>query len=180
MDQVSNTRAAAVAHDSPPEQVAGLVPQDVLQSLSGFELLQGIGNGRFPAAPIAVLLGFYPVEIEPGRVVFAALPRAHHYNPLGSVHGGFISTLLDSCMGCAIHSKLTAGNAYTTLELKVNFVRPVSEATGEVRAEGKIIHLGRQVATAEGRLVDGRGRLLAHATTTCMIFWLPGATPSPS
>ena len=96
-----------------------------------------------------------------------------HYNPLGSVHGGYISTLLDSCMGCAVHTELGPGQGYTSLELKVNFVRRVSTETGSVRAEGKVIHVGGQVATAEGRLVDADGQLLAHGTTTCLVFRLP-------
>jgi uncharacterized protein (TIGR00369 family) len=105
--------------------------------------------------------------------VFAATPSREHYNPLGSVHGGYISTLLDSCMGCAVHTELAPGQGFTSLELKVNFVRRVSAETGPVRAEGKVIHVGGQVATAEGRLVDGKGRLLAHGTTTCLVFRLP-------
>lgn len=137
------------------------------------EFLERIRDGRFPAPPIAVLLGFQPVELESGRAVFAAIPDGRLYNPLGTVHGGYVTTLLDSCMACAVHSRLKAGLAYTTLELKVNFVRSLSETTGPVRAEGKVIHIGRQVATAEGRLVDARDRLLAHATTTCLIFRLP-------
>ena len=161
---------------SPPAPATGLVPHDVVQSLSGLEFLERIRDGRFPAPPIAVLLGFRPVELESGRAVFAATPDGRLYNPLGTVHGGYVTTLLDSCMACAVHSRLKAGLAYTTLELKVSFVRPLSETTGPVRAEGKVIHVGRQVATAEGRLVDARERLLAHATTTCLIFRLPSQT----
>jgi len=157
----------------------GVVHGDVLRSLSGLEFLRGIANGRFPAPPIAALLGFHPVEVESGRAVFAATPDARLYNPIGSVHGGYAATLLDSCMACAVHSKLKAGQGYTTVELKVNFVRQISSETGAVRAEGKIIHMGRQVASAEGRLTDARGRLLAHATTTCLIFPVPSAATAP-
>ena len=152
--------------------VAGIVPLDVIQTLNGMQFLQGLMDGRFPAAPIAALLGFYPTELEPGRGVFSAIPDARHYNPLGTVHGGYISTLLDSCMACAIHSKLRTGQSYTTLELKVNFVRAITAETGPVRAIGNVIQIGRQIATAEGRLVDSRDRLLAHATTTCLLFSL--------
>jgi uncharacterized protein (TIGR00369 family) len=152
--------------------VAGIVPLDVIQTLNGMQFLQGLMDGRFPAAPIAALLGFYPTELEPGRGVFSATPDARHYNPLGTVHGGYISTLLDSCMACAIHSKLRTGQSYTTLELKVNFVRAITVETGPVRAIGNVIQIGRQIATAEGRLVDSRDRLLAHATTTCLLFSL--------
>lgn len=159
-----------------PASATGVVDADVLRSLSGLEFLRGIAEGRFPAPPISALLGFQPVEVESGRAVFAATPDVRHYNPIGSVHGGYAATLLDSCMACAVHSQLNAGQAYTTLEFKVNFVRPISANTGEVRAEGKVIHAGQRVASAEGRLTDAHGRLLAHATTTCLIFPLPSNT----
>jgi uncharacterized protein (TIGR00369 family) len=153
-------------HSPPP----GVVPPHVARALSGMELLRGLMDGRFPAPPIAALIGFAPAELESGRAVFTATPDARHYNPIGSVHGGYAATLLDSCMACAVHSLLEAGQGYTTLELKVNFVRALTAATGAVRAEGKIIHLGRRTATAEGRLTDAAGRLLAHATTTCLVI----------
>jgi uncharacterized protein (TIGR00369 family) len=156
-----------------PKAATGVVPVDVVRRLSGLEFIQGLGEGRFPRPPIAALMDFLPVEVERGRVVFEATPGEQHYNPLGAVHGGYISTLLDSCMGCAVHTELGPGQGYTSLELKVNFVRRVSAETGPVRAEGKVIHVGGQVATAEGRLVDADGRLLAHGTTTCLVFRLP-------
>lgn len=158
----------------------GLVPLAVAQSLNGMEFLQGLIDGRFPPAPIAALLGFHPSELAPGRAVFTATPDARHYNPLGTVHGGYVSTLLDSCMACAIHSRLRTGQAYTTLELKVNFVRALSAETGAVRAIGNVIQIGRQIATAEGRLLDGRDRLLAHATTTCLLFALGDRSHAPA
>ncbi len=161
--------------DTASRQGPGVTPHDVLRTLTGLQFLEGLRDGRFPRAPIAALLDFKPVELESGRVVFAAEPSASHYNPLGTVHGGYVSTLLDSCMGCAIHSMLEAGQAYTTLELKVNFVKALSEKTGPIRAEGKVIHVGRQTATAEGRLVDANNRLLAHGTTTCLVFALPSS-----
>jgi uncharacterized protein (TIGR00369 family) len=144
-----------------------------LKHLDGFAFLCAIRDGEAPPPPIATLMNFDLVEIDEGRVAFAATPDGRVYNPLGTVHGGYVCTLLDSCMGCAVHSTLKAGQGYTSVELKVNFVRPLSEATGEVRAEGRVLSAGRQIATAEGRLVDARGRLLAHGTTTCLIFPLP-------
>jgi uncharacterized protein (TIGR00369 family) len=153
--------------------VTGVVPVDVVRRLSGLEFMKALSEGRFPRPPIANLVDFQLVEVELGRAVFAATPSEEHYNPLGSVHGGYISTLLDSCMGCAVHTRLGPGQGFTSLEIKVNFVRRVSADTGPVRAEGKVIHVGGQIATAEGRLIDADGRLLAHGTTTCLIFRLP-------
>lgn len=140
------------------------------RTMSGLEHLCAIADGRLPLPPIAKLLGFRLAEAEAGRVVFAALPAEYHYNPIGVVHGGFAATLLDSAMGCAVHSTLPAGTGYTTLEVKVNYVRPLTRETGEVRCEGNVIHVGGRTATAEGRLVDASGRLYAHATTTCLLF----------
>ncbi len=148
----------------------GLVPPDVAASMSGLELLQGMIAGRFPGPPIMELIGFRLVEVENGRAVFAGTPGFQHYNPLGTVHGGYAATLLDSCMGCSVHTTMPKGMGYTTLEFKVSLVRPVTADTGPVRAEGKVITSGRRVATAEGRLIDAGGRLLAHATTTCLVF----------
>jgi uncharacterized protein (TIGR00369 family) len=108
--------------------------------------------------------------VAEGRAVFQGEPRREHLNPLGSIHGGYTATLLDSCMACAVHSTLPAGTGYTTVEIKINYVRPLLEATGPVRAEGRIIQPGRRIATAEGRLVDAAGKLYAHGTTTCLVF----------
>lgn len=140
------------------------------RTMSGLEHLRAMSDGRIPPAPIMKLLGFRPVEVEAGHVVFAALPAEYHYNPIGVVHGGFAATLLDSAMGCAVHSTLPAGTGYTTLEVKVNYVRPLTRETGEVRCVGSVIHVGGRTATAEARLVDAAGRLYAHATTTCLLF----------
>jgi uncharacterized protein (TIGR00369 family) len=162
--------------DAPNKQTSeryGLVPAEVAASMSGLELLQGIISGSLPAPPIAQLLGFDLAEVEKGRAVFEGVPALPHYNPLGSVHGGYAATLLDSCMACAVHSTLPKGVGYTTLEFKISFIRALTVDTGRVRAEGKAISGGRRVATAEGRLIDARGRLLAHATTTCLVFELP-------
>jgi uncharacterized protein (TIGR00369 family) len=154
-------------------QKIGLVPPEVAATMSGLELLQGMIAGRFPGPPIMELIGFRLVEVENGRAVFTGTPGFQHYNPLGTVHGGYAATLLDSCMGCSVHTTLPKGTGYTTLEFKVSLVRAVTADTGPVRAEGKVISSGRRVATAEGRLTDAGGRLLAHATTTCLVFEVP-------
>jgi uncharacterized protein (TIGR00369 family) len=147
-----------------PEQVKGL---------TGMQFFEAIFAGTLPSVAIGATLDFLPVEIEPGRAVFQGRPNLRHYNPLGMVHGGWIATLLDSCVGCAVHSTLPAGKAYTTAELKVNYVRPVSTRVPLVRAIGTIIHAGNRMATAEGRLVGPDGKLYAHASTTCFIFDAP-------
>ena len=139
--------------------------------MSGLEALEAIRDGRLPPPPIARLLGMRPVVLAHGRAVFEATPDESHYNPIGVVHGGLAATLLDSAMGCAVQSTLPAGSGYTTLELKVNFVRAMTRETGPVRCEGRIVHDGRTVATAEGRVIaDKTGKLLAHGTATCMVF----------
>jgi len=140
------------------------------RGLSGLEYLQKIVAGELPRPPISALLNFGLVELSEGHAVFAVEPAEYHYNPIGVVHGGLAATLLDSAMGCAVHSMLPAGAGYTTLELKVNFVRAMTAETGLVRCEAKLIHLGGRTATAEGRIVDADGKLYAHATTTCLIF----------
>lgn len=140
------------------------------RGMSGFEFLQKIVSGELPRPPIAALMDFQIVELQEGRAVFAVNPAEYHYNPIGVVHGGLAATLLDSAMGCAIHSMLPAGAGYTTLELKVNFIRAMTSETGRVRGEGKLIHLGGRTATAEGRVIDESGKLYAHATTTCLIL----------
>ena len=148
----------------------GVIPLETMRTMSGMEVFAAIRDGRLPTPPIGRVLDFVAIEFEPGRMVFQGTPSAAHYNPLGSVHGGYAATLLDSCVGCAIHTMLPAGKGYTTLELKINYIRAMSERTGPVRAEGKTISVGGQVATAEGRLTDSAGRLLAFATTTCLVF----------
>jgi uncharacterized protein (TIGR00369 family) len=118
-------------------------------------------------------LGFHLIEAEEGRAAFEGIPEFRHYNPIGTVHGGFAATLLDSALGCAIFSTLHKGDSWTTLELKLNFVRAITKDTGPVRAQGRLIHRGRTVAISEGDLKDGAGKLYAHASTTCMIFPAP-------
>ncbi len=140
------------------------------RQMSGIAYLRAIQAGEFPPPPIAVLMNMRIVEVEEGRVVFAVEPAEYHYNPIGVVHGGLAATLLDSALGCAVHSLLPAGVGYTTLEIKVNYVRALTRQTGEVRAEGKILYLGGRIATAEGKLTDLEGTLYAHATTTCIIL----------
>jgi uncharacterized protein (TIGR00369 family) len=148
----------------------GVVTPETLLSYDGIDFLKAIIAGEQPDPPMSERLNFHLVEVEKGRAAFVGEPAFRIYNPIGTVHGGFAATLLDSALGCAIFSTLTRGEAWTTLELKVNFVRPMTETTGSVRAEGRIIHRGRTLATAEGDLKDGAGKLYAHAITTCMIF----------
>ena len=138
--------------------------------LSGLEYLEAMAAGELPPPPIAALMEMGPVEVSEGRAVFAAEPAEFHYNPIGVVHGGLAATMLDSAMGCAVQTTLPAGEAYTTLEVKVNYVRPMTRDTGLVRALGDIVHVGRRTATAEARLEDANGKLLAHATSTCLIM----------
>ena len=148
----------------------GVLTLENLRENSGLELFQKMIAGELPRPPISDTLGFYLVEAEKGRVVFQGTPRHRHYNPIGSVHGGFHATLLDSCVACAIQTTLEAGQGYTTIELKVNYIRALTDRVGPVRAEGKVIHAGKQIGTAEGKLMDADGKLYAHATTTCLIF----------
>ena len=148
----------------------GVVPIEQVRPMDGLALFQAMREGRLPAPPISKALGMALEEVELGRVVFGYRPVSDHYNPLGTVHGGIAATLLDSVMGCCIHTTLKAGTGYTTVEIKINYVRAMSDKTGPVRAEGKIINVGSRIATSEGRLTDASGKLLAHGTTTCLIF----------
>ncbi|HEX8176211.1 MAG TPA: PaaI family thioesterase [Pyrinomonadaceae bacterium] len=140
------------------------------RKLSGLEYLQKIVTGELPRPPIGSLMNFNIAELSEGRAVFTVEPAEYHYNPIGVVHGGLAATLLDSAMGCAVHSMLPAGAGYTTLEIKVNFVRAIKAETGTVRCEAEVIYVGGRTATAEGRVVDEQGKLYAHGTTTCIIF----------
>lgn len=147
-----------------PEQVAGR---------SGLEMLQAMLRGELPFAPIARTLDFQLMEVGEGRAVFQGTPGPAHLNPMGGIHGGWYATLLDSALGCAVHTLMPAGRGYTTAELGVNLVRAINPARAQrVRAEGKVLHCGRQLATAEARLVGPDGTLYAHATTTCLVFEL--------
>ncbi len=144
-----------------PEQLAGR---------TGLEMLQAMLAGEIPRPPMSETLDFLLIRVEPGLAIFQGRPQLKHYNPLGTVHGGWFATLLDSALGCAVQTALPAGKAYTTMEFKVNLVRPLTEAVPLVRAQGKLLHAGRTVATAEARLVGPDGKLYAHGTTTCLIF----------
>ena len=144
------------------------------QRLSGLDFLRAIQAGELPPPPVLALLGVQLGSVEEGRVMMRLQPAEFHYNPIGSVHGGVLATLLDSVMGCAVQSMLPQGRGYTTLEFKVSFVRGVRLGTGEIAAEGKIVHVGRQTALAEGTVRDRRNRVVATATTTCLLFDLPG------
>ena len=137
---------------------------------SGLEALREVFDGRLPPPPIAETMGIEGVHVEEGKAVFEGEPAEYLYNPIGVVHGGFAMTLLDSAMGCAVHSTMKVGERYTTLEVKTNFVRPITLETGRVRCEGVVIHRGGTIATAEGKLIAiDSGKLLAHGTTTCLI-----------
>jgi uncharacterized protein (TIGR00369 family) len=149
---------------------AGVPRPDQLVGKTGMQVFEEMFSGVLPYPPIGETLDFIPVEISPGRAVFQGRPQLKHYNPIGSVHGGWIATLLDSCVGCAVHSTLPAGKAYTTAELKINYVRAVTTRTPLLRAIGNVIHVGGRMATADGRLVGPDGKLYAHASTTCFIF----------
>ncbi len=151
----------------------GNVSPETLKLVKGFDLLKGMLEGRYPGPPIAELMDFGISDLAEGRCVFTGRPGRKHYNPSGAVHGGFAATLLDSAMGCAVHTLVPRGQGFTTLEIKVNYVRPMFESTGEVRCEAAVINTGKTVATAEGKVLDAKGRLIAHGTTTCLIFDLP-------
>lgn len=151
----------------------GVLPPERLRELDGVDLFRGVMTGELPGAPIAEGMNMWIHDVEPGRVVFASRPLRRHYNPLGSVHGGFFGTIMDSAMSCAVHTLLKKGIGYTTLEFKVHLLRAISERTGPVFCEGRAVNVGRQVGTAEGHLYDAEGKLYAHGTTTCLIFPLP-------
>ena len=139
-------------------------------SMAGLDYLRAIGAGDLPPPPVALLLGMDAPHVDPGRAVFTMEPGEHLYNPIGSVHGGILATLLDSALGCAVHSKLPAGVGYTTVDLAVTYLRPVTRDTGRLTCDADAIHTGRKIATARARIVDDDGRLYATATATCLIF----------
>ena len=141
------------------------------RAMPGLAFLEAIRDGELPAAPIQSLLGFRLVEVEEGRVAFSAEPGEQHYNPIGVVHGGLAATLLDSAMGASVHSTLPLGSGYSTLETKFNLVRAITAESGTIVAEGRVVHRGSRVATAEGRIVrEADGKLLAHGTSTCLVL----------
>jgi uncharacterized protein (TIGR00369 family) len=162
--------AAVLAHRAQP---AGAIPPAQALGRSGLDVLHDMLAGRLPAAPMAETLDFLLVHVGHGKAVFQGRPGPRFFNPMGTVHGGWYATLLDSAVGCAVHTTMPPGRGYTTLELKLNLVRALGPDVPLVRAEGRTINVGRQVATAEGRLIGPDGKLYAHATTTCLIFDLP-------
>ena len=150
----------------------GVVPVKTTKTMTGRQLLMAIMEGTLPAPPIQQTLDFRLVEVARGYTAFAGSPKFEYYNPLGSIHGGYTASLLDSCMSCAVHSTLEAGYSYATLEIKINYVRPITFDMGELRAEGKVVNSGRRISTAEGKLYDSARKLYAHGTTTCLILSL--------
>jgi uncharacterized protein (TIGR00369 family) len=149
---------------------SGSATADIIARYSGIEFLQAMARGEVDYPPICDTLNFTLIHFEPGRVIFQGMPLFAHYNPIGSVHGGWFCTLLDSALGCVVQTKVPKGRGYTTLELKVNMIRALTENTGPVRAEGTIVHIGRQTGIAEARLYDSAGKIYASASTTCLIF----------
>jgi uncharacterized protein (TIGR00369 family) len=161
--------------DNPARKVEyGVTPAEVMASMTGIDFLRAMFDGKLPAPPIMQNIEPFDYSVEPGVVSFYSTPGFRHYNPIGSVHGGYAATLLDSAMGLAVHSMLPVGSGYTTLEFKISFIRGMTKDTGVVRSEGRILNVGRRAATAEARVTDVKGRLLAHATTTCLVFEIPG------
>jgi uncharacterized protein (TIGR00369 family) len=150
------------------------LPLREIAHMSGLEVLRGMIDRSLPAPPFAVTTSIELVAADEGRVVFEGEPKADFYNPLGTIHGGWTATIMDSVMACAVHSTLKPGEAYTTLEFKLHFCRPILPASGLLRAEGVILSRGRRAATSEGKLYDTAGKLIAHGTETCMIFDMPG------
>src|SRR5882762_6088525 len=157
-----------------PNRIAGktygTVSAERRKAMSGLAFVQGLADGTLPLNTIAQTLGYDVAEAAGGRVVVAAEPTGAHLNPAGTVHGGLAATLLDSCMGLAIQSTLEQGVGQTTLEFKISLLRPITPETGVIKAEGTVLSRGRRVGTAEGRITDDQGRLLAHGTTTCLVF----------
>jgi uncharacterized protein (TIGR00369 family) len=146
------------------------------RSMAGIDFLRAFRDGQLPPPPIGAAMDTMLEEVEPGRAVFALVPGEEHYNPIGTVHGGVLATLLDSAAGCAVQSTLDAGTGYTTLDLSIKYLRPVTVETGKIRAIGAVRHRGRRTALAEAELYDSADRLLAHATSSCLI--IPGTDPA--
>ncbi len=147
-----------------------IASSSAMRELSGLDAIRAVRDGRVPPPPIARLMNFTLTEVDEGRVVFEGYPGEEHYNPIAVVHGGFALTLFDSAMGCAIHTTLPSGVAYTTTDVHVRFIRAITKDTGPVRCEAKVVHVGRSTAVAEATLRDGTGRILGTGTTGCAIF----------
>jgi uncharacterized protein (TIGR00369 family) len=160
-------------HDTARNTEYGVTPPAVMASMAGIDFVRAIFERRLPEPPIMQTVEPFDCTAEPGVVVIHSIPGFRHYNPIGSVHGGYAAILLDSAMGLAIHSMLPAGSGYTTLEFKISFIKGMSQDSGTIRTEGRTLSIGRRAATAEARITDAKGRLLAHATTTCLVFEIP-------
>lgn len=158
----------------------GVARPDQIAGKTGLEIMQAMLNGEIPYAAIAKTLDFLIIEAALGHAVFQGTPGASHLNPMGTIHGGWYATLLDSALGCAVHTMMPPGRGYTTAELGLNIVKAITPKVSRVRAEGKVIHCGRQLATAEARLFGPDGTLYAHATTTCLVFELPKQVSQPN
>lgn len=152
---------------------AGFFTPAMVANKTGLQVMQAMLAGDLPYPHIADTLDFALVEVDAGHAVFQGTPQLKHFNPMGGVHGGWYATLLDSALGCAVHTLMPPGRAYTTAELSVNIVRAATLKTGPLRAIGTVLHCGRQLATAQARIVGPDGKLYAHATTTCLVFDLP-------
>ncbi|MCA1297834.1 PaaI family thioesterase [Stappia indica] len=152
------------------ERTFGLADRAETATMTGLAMLRAMLDGRFPAPPICQTMNFILTEVEDGSARFEGEPGFAHYNPMGMVHGGWIATILDSALGCAVHTTLQPGEGYTTIEFKVNNVRPLFQTSGRVICDGTVLHRGRRMATSEARLVDENGKLIAHGVETCMIF----------
>lgn len=161
---MSDTRSRTYEWQDPTPHV-----KEGLQ-MSGLEYMKALADGKFPAPPIAETLNFKVETVEEGLVIFTGEPAEYHYNPIGVVHGGFAATLLDSALGCVVHTTCPQGTGYTTMQLNVNYTRAITKDTGKLYCEAQVIHAGRQMATAEATLKDENGKLYAHGTTTCLIF----------
>lgn len=151
-------------------QFTGVLPLDLVAREGGLRVMQGILDGRLPGAAMAKTLNFWLSKVEEGLIVFTGAPNVDHLNPLGTVHGGWAATIMDSSLACAVMTTLAPGEGYTTVEFKLNLTRPVLPDMGELACEGKVVHRGRTLATSEAYLRDSSGKLLAHGTETCAIF----------
>jgi uncharacterized protein (TIGR00369 family) len=163
-------------HDTARNTEYGVTPTQVMASMAGIDFVRAIFERRLPEPPIMQTIELFDCSAEPGAVTIHSIPGFRHYNPFGSMHGGYAAILMDSAMGLAIHSMLPAGSGYTTLEFKISFIKGMSKDSGTVRTEGRTLSVGRRAATAEARITDAKGRLLAHATTTCLVFEIPKET----
>lgn len=170
-DELQAVLGPALAHGATP----GVSTPQQLRGRNGLQIMQAMLDGELPYPHIMQTLDYHLLQVERGRAVFQGVPQLMHYNPLGSVHGGWYATLLDSALGCAVHTMLEAGQGYTTAELGIHIVRAASTQSGPLRAIGQVVHVGRQLATAEARIVDAAGKLYAHGSTTCLVFQPPPA-----